>query len=352
MRMLNKLNADVRSKSPPDATGSLRRTLVCWTETIIFSIGAPIVVGLFQPDDPFLVAAKFPWIALVPLLIGLQYGFNPGLTSAILLIVGSLLNSYLFGLVPMSAVVGWALGCLVLGLVPGGLKDKWTSRIAELTKSYEERGIRLDRIERAYCVLNLSHSKLEERLAAERWSLQAAVENAGRLISASGEANLSEIGSILLDVFANQGMIQSGSIYLSLTPGVIPSVPTAVLGKTYPSAASHPLVQRALQISRLTSITGKSPGVLGNREVLAAVPLISSTKRCVGVLAVHDMPFMAFHSEHLINLALLAGRLADTIETSLPSLAALTTLTPEIGRYSNIQKTANVASTRPFAVNQ
>ncbi len=350
MQMYIKSNSTaVRPQSPLRATGSVRRKLVRWIETVLFSVGAPVLGWLLAPNDPFLVMAKFPWLALVPMFIGLQHGFSPAVISVALLITGAVGNAELFGVTPMGTIAFWAIGCLVLGLACGGLRDKLNSRITELTKSNDERGTRLDRIERAYCVLNLSHTQLEERLAAERWSLQTAVEDAERRISLPSTTSLSEVGEILLDIFANHGMIQCASLYLSPTPLALPSTPTAVLGRKYPSVAMHPLVQRALSAGRLASITGKSPGILGNRDVLAAVPLMTSAKRCIGVIAVHDMPFMAFHAEHLANLALLAGRLADSVEPSLPRLASATAQPVEPYQSSNIQ-TTNAEHIRRLAV--
>ena len=337
MQMNDKSSSTIHSPSPSIASGSVHRKLVSWIETIMFSITAPFVGWLLMHDDPFLVTAKFPWIALVPLFIGLQHGFSPAVVSSALLITGAVVNAQLFGITPMNTIAAWAIGCLVLGLATGGLRDRLNRRVTELTKSNDERGVRLDRIERAYCVLNLSHTKLEERLAAERWSLQSAVEDAERRISASTMTSLAEVGEILLAVFANHGMVQCASLYLSPTPLALPSTPTAVLGRKYPSVAMHPLVQRALSAGRLASITGKSPGILGNRDVLAAVPLMTSSKRCIGVIAVHDMPFMAFHAEHLANLALLAGRLADTVEPSLPRLASSAAQPVEQHQPSTIQ---------------
>jgi hypothetical protein len=89
--------------------------------------------------------------------------------------------------------------------------------------------------------------------------------------------------------------------------------PVASFGCNGPSCARHPLVVRAFETGKLAAIVDAGDPDPRDRSVLVAVPLITSTRRVVGVVAVHQMPFMAFQTEQLQQLFVLAGHLADML---------------------------------------
>jgi hypothetical protein len=89
-----------------------------------------------------------------------------------------------------------------------------------------------------------------------------------------------------------------------------------VLGGEAAPKSTHALVTAAWLTRRLQAVTG-GPEEDDDGSVLAAVPLLAPSGRVLGVVAVHEMPFMAFQSENLKCLALLTARLADLIEQRL-----------------------------------
>ena len=77
---------------PSDAAASQRsprpiKRLQSWLETALITLGGPLAGMTFSPSDPFWVHASPPWLLLLPLLCGAQYGMVHGLASGALLSV-------------------------------------------------------------------------------------------------------------------------------------------------------------------------------------------------------------------------------------------------------------------------
>ena len=90
---------------------------VSWWETCLLTLLALGFGYWLSPDDPLLVAASFPWMILVPILLGVRYGFLQGLFSAALFIaalfVFRLAGREIYLDTPASFIVGMLL-CLSL----------------------------------------------------------------------------------------------------------------------------------------------------------------------------------------------------------------------------------------------
>jgi hypothetical protein len=165
-------------------------------------------------------------------------------------------------------------------------------------------------------VLTLSHSRLEERLAAMRWSLGSAVSGAEKRMQQLTSRR--ELGETLLEVLASQAMVQAASLYWVSAGRLLPAA-VATLGAAPSSSQLHPLVQRAFGTRRLTTVVDP---VVGGSEgtVLAAVPVLTSAGHGVGVIAIHHMAFMAFQHEQLSALSNIVGQLGDMMNDRLEAL--------------------------------
>jgi hypothetical protein len=283
-----------------------------WLEVLVITAAAPVLGSLIAPGDAYLLRAPFPWVALAPLLVALQHGLWAGLISALLLSGGAIWYVMALATVPAATLGSWSLGCVLLAVIAGQLRDTARARSRDIEQRSEELRDRLERSERTRHLIQLSHAKLVERIAASRSSLVAAIEGGQRRMSDA--RSMHELGQVLLDVLASQGNLHAASVYIvGSEPTTLVTQPVASLGGTGASSARHPLVVRARQSGRLAAIVDAGDPEPRDRSVLAAVPLITSARRVVGVVAVHQMPFMAFQAEHLQQLFVLAGHLADML---------------------------------------
>jgi hypothetical protein len=316
----------------------------------VITAALPAAGYALQTPDPFLLQASFPWLMFAPLLVGIQHGLSLGILSAILSFLGAWAHSDLgiwlgtaapgsgtLGERPFQTLAPWGTGCLLAGIVAGHFRDRWYKRDTVITAEHAELARRSRRTDGAHAVLRLSHARLEERLAAQAWSLDSCLRDAARQLEEL--SSFADLGRVALDVLASQAMVQSASLFVpatraarrtgadgnALTPGMrswfgarrgatLARAPIVTLGNEPSPRSTHPLVKSAWATRRLQAVTGAPEDAGLDPSVLAAVPLLTSDGQLLGVIAIHDMPFMAFQSDNLTTLARLTTHLADLIE--------------------------------------
>jgi hypothetical protein len=309
-------------------------------EALVVTVAFPAFGYALRPSDPFLLQASFPWLVLAPLLCGVQHGLALALGSAALLFFGACihtdpaawLGAEALDLALLEPLYPWGTGCLLMALIAGHFGDRFRSASVRFRAESEASSQRLTRLTRMHGVMQLSHARLQERLAAERWSLESCVEDAERQMGAL--TSLADLGRIVLELLANHGMVLSASLFVTKdTEGAAPDgtsslgpAPLCAFGAFAEAAADgtpamHPLVEGAWSTRRLHSVLDLlDDETAEDAAVLCAIPLASSRGRAIGVVAIHEMPFLAFQAEHLGRLALLTARLADLVEDRLVEL--------------------------------
>lgn len=287
----------------------------CWTETILLTVFVPLAVGLLRKEDPFLIAADFPWLVLVPVLLALHHGLRAALVSASLLTAGALGHAVYFSAAPVERAYAWAFGSGMLALVVGRAFERLKGAETALRVESEERAENLAQVRRAHEVLALSHRALEERVRAE-WSLARSVSEAER--NMQEHTDRGALAQIVLDVLATHAMVQTAAAYLAAGRELLPTAPNAVLGHIEHACSAHPMIMRARTTLRLVVLDARAGHFPEGRDVLLAIPLVSSTgRRCFGVVAIHELPFMAFHADHFRLLMSITGRLSDVLDRCL-----------------------------------
>lgn len=292
---------------------------LAWTETVAFCLLFPALGWWLDPDDPFFIAAAFPWIVLAPLLPALRYGFTHGFVGALILI-GLMALGWEEGLLPgnrFPAQLG--IGLLVLGMIAGEFADTYQRRIDQQRVINDYQRTRLDEFTRNYHLLKVSHDRLEQRLAAGTHSLRGALlDLRRRLTGLETSANPLETASQrIIGIFASFGWIQVAGLY-EVHRMHIGARPLATLGELHAVDPFDPLIRHALTKGELASI--REELLAGNEDqgknLLAAVPLVDVNEHVWGLLVVQEMPFIALHEENLRLLAVMGGHIGDILAAS------------------------------------
>lgn len=294
-----------------------KRQVRPWLETVaIIVIGTGLSVTLASADR-WRSGSVTSFLLLLPVLCGAQYGLLHGAIS------GGLLSMLTFGLAEAygralpTDLTSWSIACIGIGAVAGQFRDVAERRRRVLTHGNRVLEEQLERAKRNVLTLTLSHAQLEERLAARRWSFAGSLETAEQRIRTLNSPR--ELGEVLLELLASQGLVQAASLY-AVKGGKLLPTSVATLGQGSGEAHRHALVARALQTKRLAAIADPTGPVAFDPSVLAAVPLLTSTGDLIGVVAIHQMPFIAFHSEQLRKLLLIAAQVTDLMQDRLSAL--------------------------------
>jgi len=293
-----------------------------WLEVVALSLLVPLGIACVAPSDPLLSGAPFPWLALVPLLLGAWHGALAGaLSTALLVSVGAVYVELTDG-PELQGLVSFAGGCLAIGVLAGFFRDRTQARLLSLEQQSHDSARELSRVGRAHVVLELSHRQLEERLAARNWSIASAFRDAQRALA--GGASLATVGDVVLGVLSNHAFVQSATL-VSATPGKAGRYelrPSTSINGPARIDLEHRLVQRALTSGRLVALDAEGADLEAGESIVAVAPLRSVSGKLLGLVLVHEMPFLAFQAENLENLAALTALLADVLEERFLDAAA------------------------------
>lgn len=304
----------------PRASGS-----VSWVETLVISALALGLGWWFSPDDPLQVNATFPWVILAPLLLGMRYGFVRGLASAALL-VAALFAFRVQGVEAYAQVpAAFIVGVLLCAMLVGEFRDIWERRLERLELANEYRQLRLDEFTRAHHILRISHDRLEQRVAGNDQSLRSSLLGLRQLLRElpGDEAPLDALAETVLALLAQYGSLRIAGLYRVRHDRTPEPQPLATLGEMPALDADDLLVRTCLERGELVSVRQE---LLERGEQRAhsalqvCVPLVDTDGRILALLAVEQMPFFVFNERTFSLLAILAGHIADLLQSDRRAL--------------------------------
>jgi polysaccharide biosynthesis protein PelD len=280
-----------------------------WLEAILltgFAVGAGF---LFHRQDPFFLAASFPWIWFAPVLIALRYGLAPALFSVTLLAL-LLLVMIRFGLLAGPFPVKHMLGGLVLTMICGQFSSVWCQRLRRAGLLSQHAAERAEQLSREYFMMRLSHDRLEQNLISRPMTLRDGIARLRLLLAEQGGEVNPEVGAGLMAILSHYCRLESASLYL-MAKGELSGDPVYSCGRGAPLERSDPLLCSALDSEdALCQSVGNLKAGRQSRYLVAA-PMRHSSGELVGMLLVADMPFMALNNEFLQILGLLLSYCAD-----------------------------------------
>jgi len=304
--------------------------LFVWAEVVLLPLaGLTLAVWLFQAK-PFTVS-PYPWLWLIPLLLGLRHGLAPAALATLVLAAAGVI-AHRLGISgqapPLIQLAGGALAALSAGQYRSRSRERLQAGHART--DYTEQ--RLESLTRAFFITRLSHDRLEEALITQPVTLRAALE-ALRTLSAETHAGIcAEGGNALLQLLAQYCRFETAALHLYRN-GRLSDAPLAALGPPAALVRSDPLLTYAIEHEQTAYHSIDQLADLEQGGCYRAVfPLINSAGDALGVLAVRDLPLLALTKENLtVATAMLqyfadeswaAAQTAD-LHRSLPDCPAL-----------------------------
>lgn len=297
-----------------------------WLETPLLTLLVLGVCYWLKPEDPLFLAG-FPWPILAPLLIAVRYGVLHALVSASMLVLAAVLlqrqGLEAYAQLPTSFMVG----VFVSSMAVGEFRDIWERRLQRLQMANEYRQYRLDEFTRAYQLLRSSHDRLELRVAGSDVSLRSTLLLLRRRLLETNPGNyrLSAMAEPLLGVLAQYGSFNAAALYAVHDGKLETGQALAVIGEVTPPNEDDLLIRLCLQRADVVSVRDSFREAGREQQVSAfqaCIPLVDLDGEIVALVAVTSMPFFAFNERTFSLQALLAGHMADLLQTA-PDLLAL-----------------------------
>lgn len=286
-----------------------RHSALVWAEVAVLPLaGLALAVLLFRAR-PF-TASPYPWLWLIPFLLGLRYGLAPAVLATLVLAVGGI-GAHLLGIsgesVPLIQLAGGALAALSAGQY----SSRWRERLkaAQARTDYTEQ--RLESLTRAFFITRLSHDRLEEALITQPVTLRGALE-ALRGVSAEGGGGVSAAaGNALLQLLAQYCRFEAAALHL-YRDGRLDDQPLAAFGWHSELVRTDPLLTHALARQQTAYHSVDQLAELEQGGCYRAVfPLVDSAGEALGVLVVRDLPLLALTEENLSAAAAMLQYFAD-----------------------------------------
>jgi hypothetical protein len=246
-------------------------------------------------------------LSMLPALLALRYG-----TLAAVLGITVALAALWFRIGPVAlAANAWLLVVpFALAVITGLFRD-WTRRQKEwLLAEAREQGQKLEQLTRSHAILRTSHARLEARLAERSSSLEGAVRDTARKVA---QCELPEAARAVLDLLVREAGVRAATLTMARA-GRLSRLPDAQVGNLPPGERNLRGIRRAFVQGSLVKHDRYvvAPGNV-EAEPLFALPLVTTSARVVGVVAIYDLPFAAFHDEHARLLATLLSPFVDAL---------------------------------------
>jgi hypothetical protein len=333
-----------------DNSTDRRYGLLVWAEVVLLPlVGLTLAVWLFRAK-PFTVS-PYPWLWLIPLLLGLRHGLAPAALATLVLAIAGVAAARL-GISgqapPLIQLAGGALAALSAGQYRSRSREQLQAGHART--DYTEQ--RLESLTRAFFITRLSHDRLEEALLTQPVTLRAALE-ALRSLSAEAQAGLSaQSANALLQLMAQYCRFETAALHLYRNRR-LGDQPIAALGPSAALVRDDPLLTYALEHEQTAyhSIDQLAEIEQGG-SYRAVFPLINSAGEAMGVLVVRDLPLLALTKENLTVATAMLQYFADeswaatqtaALHRSLPDCPAV--FAHELIKLQRLHERSGVRST-------
>jgi polysaccharide biosynthesis protein PelD len=292
-----------------DNSSEKRHAIIVWAEVVLLPLaGLTLAVWLFR-TRPF-TASPYPWLWLIPFLLGLRHGLAPAVLATLVLAVGGI-AVHLLGIsgeqLPLIQLAGGALAALSAGQY----SSRWREQLkaAQARTDYTEQ--RLESLTRAFFITRLSHDRLEEALITQPVTLRGALE-ALRGLSAEAQGGLrAAAANALLQLLAQYCRFEAAALHL-YQDGRLDDEPLAAFGWRTQLARTDPLLVYALEHQQTAYHSVDQLAELERGGCYRAVfPVIDSAGEELGVLVVRDLPLLALTEENLAAAAAMLQYFAD-----------------------------------------
>jgi hypothetical protein len=324
-------------------------------ETVVLVLVVLAVSRWLHPEDPLLLHAGFPWLWLMPLLVGLRYGSLLGLLAGAFML-GAWALFYPGG-GPFPAM--YFAGGLIETILAGHFGDTWGGRAERASSLNDYLNDRLVALTNSHYLMRLSHERLEKDLLSRPTTLRDSITELRRLSvatdtaltvpsAAAEDAPLAGANG-LLEFVAQACQIEVAALY-PVRNGKLGAEAIARIGDAFEFDAADELVTHALNTLSVAHLKNEET-VVAASQYLVCAPLVSADGELRALLVVKRMPFLSLNFDNLQLLLVLLGYYADGVEHSafvqrildqVPNCPYEFAL--DLGRLTRLQQKSGVAS--------
>jgi hypothetical protein len=280
-------------------------------ETLLLGAVASFMLLWFAAQSRWAPYA-LPVLNMLPLVLGLRYGFVAGLATGALAAASLALVAVLRPDQTFATAQAQAIGLALMGMIAGQASEIWASRNRRFDALARYRLDRLEQFTSAYHLLKVSHAQLEQRVAGGGINLRNALERlkqcAPQLQGRASEP-LAGLADDLLHILVEQGDLYTAAVYGVSERHLLRLPALAQAGDAPELSVFNPMLREALRTGKVTSVKTDA----AQDQLIAVVPLMDASGHVHGVVAIHDMPFLAANPDTFGVLGVLGRHMGDIL---------------------------------------
>lgn len=278
---------------------------------LVALLSLPLVLVRYVGPLPHDVHAWTLVLSAFPSLIALRSG---ALSAALAIGAALLALWFRIGTVALAANVWLLVVPFALALITGLFRDFTHRQRVWLLAEVREQAQKLEQLTRSHAIMRTSHARLEARVAERSPSLEAAVRSTAVLLATR---ELPEAAQAVLELLVREAKVRVATLSMA-RGGRLPRRPTARIGALAEGERNLRSIRRAFVQGSPVKLDRYlvAPGNV-EAEPLYALPLRTSSGLVVGVVAIYDLPFAAFHDDHVTFLATLLAPFVDGLHKKL-----------------------------------
>ncbi len=280
-----------------------------WAETVLLPLLGLALAMILDRQAPF-TASSFPWLWLIPFLLGLRYGLGAATIGSFVL-TGAGFAAHWFAAIGQPPPLIQIVGGMFAALIAGQFSSNWRDRVQAnaLRTAYAEE--RLEALTRAYFINRISHDRLEEALITQPVTLRGALEQSRTLRKDKDEVINQANATDLLQLLAQYCRFETAALHV-MVRGRLREDPLAVLGPSAPLSVTDPLLVQAREHAQAAYYSIDQLHELDTAGGYRAVfPLRNAGDEELGMLVVRDMPLLALTEENLTTATAIVQYFAD-----------------------------------------
>lgn len=290
-----------------------------WVETLIL---AAFSIWIWKHSDFFIFDPQgnegkqsFFWPLFGPLLISIRYGFANGVICALLVILGiASLLSVENNIDQFSLSLG--VGLVLVSMIVGEFRDYWdgVNQKHDLDRDYIRQ--RLDSFTQNYHLLKASHDQLEQRIAGQKISLRASINQLEEIVFENTDDRFGSLCLPYLNLISEIGGLEVAGIY-KVTNNKLDKSVKASLGDSHELHVNDPMFKDMIKTKKLLT-----PAKLGETEVhksryQVCIPLVDTTGVLRAILVAEKAKFFLLTPANIALLSLVSNYAADLLNENL-----------------------------------
>ncbi|SQK95147.1 protein PelD [Pseudomonas aeruginosa] len=210
-------------------------------------------------------------------------------------------------------------------MLVGEFRDIWERRLERLELANEYRQLRLDEFTRAHHILRISHDRLEQRVAGNDQSLRSSLLGLRQLLRElpGEEAPLEALAETVLALLAQYGSLRIAGLYRvrhDRTRSRNPWRRSARCRRWTPTTCWCAPAWSAANWSACARNCWSAASSVRTARCRCACRWSTPMGGSLALLAVEQMPFFVFNERTFSLLAILAGHVADLLQSDRRAL--------------------------------